>query len=107
MDEEIIITKAPGGCEMVDNGRQAKVRQQSKSQTYQSARIATYEISGEGQYMDEEIFITKAPGGCEMVDNGRQAKVRQQSKSQTYGQIESIQSAKQEPDLSVCEDCYL
>lgn len=39
MDEEIIITQAGGACEMNEEG----VRQQVKSQTYKSARIATFE----------------------------------------------------------------
>lgn len=43
MDEEIIITKAPGSCEMLDDDSRGRVRQQVRSQTYQSAHIKTFE----------------------------------------------------------------
>ena len=39
MDEEIVITRAGGACEMTEQG----IRQQAKSQTYKSAHIATFE----------------------------------------------------------------
>ena len=64
MDEEIIITKAPGGCEMVDDGRKGKVRQQSKSQTYESARIATYENTMLEKLPIGVIFGTLIPHVC-------------------------------------------
>ena len=43
MDEEIIITKAPGSCDMIDDEDHVRVRQLTKNQTYQSAHIATFE----------------------------------------------------------------
>lgn len=39
MDEEVIITRAGGACEITEEGK----RQQAKSQTYKSAHVATFE----------------------------------------------------------------
>lgn len=37
MDEEVIVTKAPGSCAMSEDSAKERVRQQVKNQTYQSA----------------------------------------------------------------------
>ena len=43
MDEEVIITKAPGSCAMEEDGGNGRVRQQVRTQTYKTAHVATFE----------------------------------------------------------------
>lgn len=43
MDEEVIVTKAPGSCAMSEDSAKERVREQVRNQTYQSAHIATFE----------------------------------------------------------------
>ena len=56
MNEEIIVTKAPGFCSMTENDENMRTRQQVKSQTYSSAHIATFENTMHEQLAVGVIF---------------------------------------------------